>query len=193
VVVERDSRKRGRGNHGAAAALAAALSLGTAQAAGGKDIIFARVQDADSLDPARVSTTISLQVMTQMYDNLLTMDSEGKLHPGLASEWHESDDAKTLTLKIRRVKCHDGSMFDAAAAKWNIDRVIDPKTANFLANPLALMSRAPCTTRRSGRWAPGRGNSSRGTATISLSSSAIQTTRMTTRWSAIPDRPMRTG
>jgi ABC-type transport system substrate-binding protein len=123
-------RRRPAAAQAAAAALAAALSLSVAQAAGGKDIIFARIQDADSLDPARVSTTISLQVMTQIYDNLLTMDSEGKLHPGLASEWQGSDDAKTLTLKIRDVKCHDGSTFDAAAAKWNIDRVIDPKTAS---------------------------------------------------------------
>jgi peptide/nickel transport system substrate-binding protein len=113
-----------------AAVLGAAVCVGAAQAAGGKDIIFGRAQDADSLDPARVSTTISLQVMAQIYNNLLTMDANGKLHPGLASEWKGSSDAKTFTFKIRAVKCHDGSMFNAAAAKWNIDRVIDPATAS---------------------------------------------------------------
>jgi peptide/nickel transport system substrate-binding protein len=114
----------------AAAAFGVVVCVGPAQAAGSKDIIFGRAQDADSLDPARVSTTISLQVMAQIYDNLLTMDANGKLHPGLASEWKASEDAKTFTFKIREVKCHDGSMFDAAAAKWNIDRVIDPTTAS---------------------------------------------------------------
>jgi peptide/nickel transport system substrate-binding protein len=113
-----------------AAALGAAVCIGAAQAVGSKDIIFARAQDADSLDPARVSTTISLQVMTQIYDNLLTMDANGNLHPGLASEWKGSNDAKTFTFRIREVKCHDGSMFNAAAAKWNIDRVINPATAS---------------------------------------------------------------
>ena len=66
--------------------------------------------------------------MTQIYGNLLTMDANGKLHPGLASEWKGSNDAKTFTFNIPEVKCHDGSMFNAAAAKWNIDRVMDPAT-----------------------------------------------------------------
>jgi peptide/nickel transport system substrate-binding protein len=114
----------------AAAALGAAVCVGAAQAAGSKDIIFARAQDADSLDSARVSTTISQQVMTQIYGNLLTMDANGELHPGLASEWKGSNDTKTFTFKIREVKCHDGSMFNAAAAKWNIDRVMDPATGS---------------------------------------------------------------
>ena len=126
----RRSTFAGIGGTVAAAALGATLCIGAVQAAGNNDIIFARVQDADSLDPARVSTTISLQVMTQIYDNLLTMDENGKLHPGLASEWKQSDDAKTFTFKIREVKCHDGSTFNATAAKWNIDRVIDPATAS---------------------------------------------------------------
>lgn len=113
------------------AAFGMILCAGAAQAAGNsKDIIFARAQDADSLDPARVSTTISLQVMTQIYDTLLTMDANGNLHPGLASEWKASADAKTFTLKIRDAKCHDGSIFNASAAKWNIDRVIAPATAS---------------------------------------------------------------
>src|SRR5438270_5606263 len=90
----------------AAVAFGAALCIGATQAAGSKDIIFARAQDADSLDPARVSTTISQQVMAQIYDNLLTMDANGKLHPGLASEWKGSNDAKTFTFNIRQVKCH---------------------------------------------------------------------------------------
>src|SRR5262245_20064367 len=94
----------------AVAVVGAIVCSGPAYAAGSKKIVFARAQDADSLDPARVSTTISLQAMTQIYDNLLTMDANGKLHPGLASEWKESDDAKTFTFKIRQVKCHDGSM-----------------------------------------------------------------------------------
>jgi peptide/nickel transport system substrate-binding protein len=118
------------GRTAAAAALAAAVCIGAAQAAGSKDIVFARAEDADSLDSARVSSTISQQVMTQIYGNLLTMDASGELHPGLASEWKGSNDAKTFTFKIREVKCHDGSMFNAAAAKWNIDRVMDPATAS---------------------------------------------------------------
>jgi hypothetical protein len=51
------------------------------------DIVFARAEDADSLDNARVSSTISLQVMTQIYEPLLTLDADGKIHGGLAQSW----------------------------------------------------------------------------------------------------------
>ena len=99
--------------------------------AGPGDIIFARAQDADSLDAARVSTTISLQVMTQIYENLLTLDEKGQIRGGLAESYTASPDNKTFTLKMRPgIVCHDGTPFDAKTAKWNIDRVIDPKTGS---------------------------------------------------------------
>jgi len=53
----------------------------------------------------------------------------GKIHGGLATRLTASADAKTFTFDIRAgTKCHDGTIFDARAAKWNIDRVVDPKT-----------------------------------------------------------------
>ena len=106
------------------------LSAPPARAASG-DIVFARAQDADALDVARVSTTISFQVMTQIYETLLNEDEKGQVVPGLASSYTASPDNKTFTFTIRpNIKCHDGSTFDAAAAKWNIDRIIDPKTGS---------------------------------------------------------------
>ncbi len=116
----------------AAALLAATacLPVAAARAATG-DIVFARAQDADSLDTARVSTTISFQVMTQIYETLLNLDGKGHVVGGLAESYTASADNKTFTFIIRpNIKCHDGTTFDAAAAKWNIDRVIDPKTGS---------------------------------------------------------------
>lgn len=116
-----------------AAGLLAAVSglpATPAQAAAG-DIVFARAQDADSLDTARVSTTISFQVMVQLYDTLLNLDEKGHVVGGLAASYTASPDNQTFTFKMRPgIKCHDGSVFDAAAAKWNLDRVVDPKTGS---------------------------------------------------------------
>ncbi|WP_158801272.1 ABC transporter substrate-binding protein [Acidisoma sp. L85] len=95
------------------------------------DIIFDRSQDAESLDAARVSTTLSLQVMGQIYETLLNLDSKGQIVGGLASAYQASRDNKTFTFQIRsNIKCQDGSIFDAASAKWNIDRTINPKTGS---------------------------------------------------------------
>jgi ABC-type transport system substrate-binding protein len=121
---------RRRPTAGAIAFAAALLSAGTALAAG-DEIIVARPQDSDSLDAHRVSTTISLQVMNQIYGNLLMLDEKGNLHGGLAESYTASADGKTYSFKMRpNVKCHDGTVFDAKAAKWNLDRVTDPKTAS---------------------------------------------------------------
>ncbi len=106
------------------------LPVSQANAAAG-DIVFARAQDADSLDTARVSTTISFQVMTQIYATLLNLDDKGHVVGGLASSYTASPDNQIFTFKMRpSIKCHDGSMFDVQAAKWNIDRAIDPKTGS---------------------------------------------------------------
>jgi peptide/nickel transport system substrate-binding protein len=128
----KDHRMNGRSTVFAAGFLAALASLSAAPAfADPGDIIFARSQDADSLDMARVSTTISFQVMSQIYEPLLNLNASGHIVGGLASTYTASPDNETFTFKIRpNIKCQDGTIFDAAAAKWNIDRVINPKTGS---------------------------------------------------------------
>ncbi|MCO4319154.1 ABC transporter substrate-binding protein [Phyllobacterium sp. 21LDTY02-6] len=112
----------------AAVAVGTGLSISIAAAA---DLIVARAVDADSLDPDKTSTTQSLQMTNLIFDTMLTMDKNGSLHPGLASEWSVAEDGKTYTFTIRDgVKCHDGSVFDASGAKARIDRAIDPATVN---------------------------------------------------------------
>ncbi|MAY64035.1 MAG: ABC transporter [Rhizobiales bacterium] len=112
------------------AAAAIGTVTGTAIAAAA-DLSVARSVDADSLDAYKTSNTQSLQITNLIFDTLLTMDKDGSVHPGLASAWTMSDDGKTYSFTIRdNVKCHDGSSFDAAAAKASLDRAIDPATVN---------------------------------------------------------------
>jgi ABC-type transport system substrate-binding protein len=113
--------------------MAVAALLGVALLAAGPamamDLTVARSVDADSLDPQKTGTTQSLQITNLIFDTMLTMAKDGSVHPGLASAWSMSSDGKTYAFTIRDgVKCHDGSTFDAAAAKLSIDRAIDPKT-----------------------------------------------------------------
>lgn len=111
---------------------AAAISLTTGlSAASASNLTVARSVDADSLDAQKASTTQSLQVTNLIFDTLVTMDKDGSVHPGLASEWTMSDDGKTYSFTIRDgIACHDGSTFDAAAAKASLDRALDPATLN---------------------------------------------------------------
>ncbi|WP_235981707.1 ABC transporter substrate-binding protein [Methylobrevis albus] len=114
--------------------VAAALLAGTAlaaQPAVAAGLTVARSVDADGLDIHKVSTTQSMQVTNLLFDTLLTMDRSGGIHPGLASGYTLSEDGKTYVFTIRDgLKCHDGSAFDAAAVKFNIDRALDPATVS---------------------------------------------------------------
>src|SRR5882672_12581833 len=60
-------------------------------------------------------------------------DRPGKLLPGLATEWKVDDADKTKwVFRLRQgVKFHDGSTFDADAVIWNLDKVLDDKSAYY--------------------------------------------------------------
>ena len=74
-------------------------------------------------------------------DPLLILDSDGSYKPALASSWTSTPDGKEWTFKLRSgVKFQDGTPFDAAAVKYNFDRIQDPKTASAqLKNDLGPM------------------------------------------------------
>ncbi len=49
--------------------------------------------------------------------------------PGMATEWDLQ--GKTATFKLRRgIKFHDGSDWNATVAKWNLDRLLQPKSVS---------------------------------------------------------------
>jgi len=79
--------------------------------------------------------------LTSVYDPLVYQDpASGKFVPGLAQSWTISDDGQTYTFVLRRdVKFHDGTPFNAAAVKVNLDRIANPATksqkAVFLLGP----------------------------------------------------------
>lgn len=73
-----------------------------------------------------------------LYDPLVAWemnisDRPGKLVPGLASDWKvdPSDPRKWLFTLRDGVKFHDGSVLDAAAVIWNLDKVLDEKALHF--------------------------------------------------------------
>jgi peptide/nickel transport system substrate-binding protein len=62
-----------------------------------------------------------------LFDRLIFINDKGEYEASLATSWQTSTDGKTITLKIRDgVKFHDGTAFDAAAAKWNLDNLRPP-------------------------------------------------------------------
>ena len=80
-------------------------------------------EDPDALDPARGGSFVGRLVFAAVCDKLIDTDQANRFIPQLATSWSWSDDALALTLTLREgVRFHDGEMFDAEAAKVNLDR-----------------------------------------------------------------------
>jgi len=80
-------------------------------------------------DPHVTSSISDNLFIMAVYDRLVELTPDGKLYPALATEWATSADGLTWTFKLRKdVKFHDGTPFNAQAAKFNFDRIVDPAT-----------------------------------------------------------------
>jgi len=57
-------------------------------------------------------------------EKLLGMGPDGELVPQLATAWETNEAAMTMTFTLRQgVKFHDGTDFNAEAAKWNLEKI----------------------------------------------------------------------
>ncbi len=87
-----------------------------------------------NLDPHRNQGNIQMLHFQLVYDGLVTEEADGTIVPALATEWVDTGTVLDFTLR-EGVLFHDGTPFDAAVVKANIERVqsgIYPPTANFL-------------------------------------------------------------
>jgi len=79
--------------------------------------------DPDVLDPHRSRTYVGRVVFTSLCDKLVDIDAQLNFVPQLAHSWAWSDDGKTLTFTLRDdATFHDGTRFDAEAARANLER-----------------------------------------------------------------------
>jgi peptide/nickel transport system substrate-binding protein len=104
----------------AAAAFALALA-GTASAQSTLRIGLA--EDPDVLDPTLARTYVGRIVFASLCDKLFDIDEKLNVVPQLALSHETSPDGRTVTIRLRPgVKFHDGEPFDAAAAKFSLER-----------------------------------------------------------------------
>ncbi|HEY4028328.1 MAG TPA: ABC transporter substrate-binding protein [Candidatus Dormibacteraeota bacterium] len=85
--------------------------------------------DADTLDPMRQTTTTVSNIVLMAVESLAALDQLGKIVPSLSSDWREAPDGLSWVFTLRSgLTFTDGTPFDAAAVKANLDRIADPKS-----------------------------------------------------------------
>ncbi|WP_119419402.1 ABC transporter substrate-binding protein [Desertibaculum subflavum] len=120
----------------ASTALAVSGAVGIPSSAGaakrhpkrGGTLRFGTRDDSVGLDTHRNFIYFVSHPLAGMTGGLLDFDGEMEPVPAVASEWDASQDMKTWTFKLRKgLEFHNGETIDAAAVKWNYERILDPK------------------------------------------------------------------
>jgi peptide/nickel transport system substrate-binding protein len=108
--------------------LAAALSLFAFSVQAQSNLRIGLGDDGDALDPTLSRFYTTRIVFAALCDKLFDIDDKANIVPQLALGAETSSDGKTVTMKLRPgVKFHDGEPFDAAAAKYSLDRHLNMK------------------------------------------------------------------
>ena len=112
------------------------LQLSCAQSKKKENIIGARAGKIESLDPAQANTLRTLQILSALGDTLYKINKEGNLSPNLAKALPKvSQDGLVIDIPLKEnISFHDGSIFNAKAMKFSLDRFMKIGTLNYLLN-----------------------------------------------------------
>jgi ABC-type transport system substrate-binding protein len=87
-------------------------------------------QDMTGLDPHTQLGIPAVYVMQNIFQSLVTLNENLEIVPELAESWEVQEAGRTYVFHLRRgVQFHDGTPFDAAAVKWNFERLFNPEEA----------------------------------------------------------------
>jgi peptide/nickel transport system substrate-binding protein len=110
---------------GAAAAAGPLARPAHAQSTQKRELVVGQGGDIAYLDPHLSTSSNDIRVSFNLYDNLTSRRPDGKLAPGLATEW-KLQGQTAWVFKLRSgVRWHNGDPFTSADAKFSIERTLD--------------------------------------------------------------------
>ena len=116
------------------------LALWAQQPQSGGTLRVAWEADITGLDPYISPGVQSWYVSGNIFNSLLTIDSELNYVPDLATSWEILENGTVYVFHLRQgVKFHDGTDFDAEVVRWNYQRIMDPAEKTFVAPFFAIV------------------------------------------------------
>jgi peptide/nickel transport system substrate-binding protein len=103
----------------------------------GGTLNFGIATDTAIIDPSITGSSVTALITRNVVDSLIGQAEDNRFVPWLAERWEINDDNTRYTFHLRpSVTFSDGTPLDAAAVKYNFDRVLDPKTTSSYARSL---------------------------------------------------------
>jgi peptide/nickel transport system substrate-binding protein len=114
----------------------------------GGTLKVAQESEIRTLDPLMSSQLVEREIYYNMYDSLIGIDDKLNIQPQLATKWDISNPLSYVFTLRKGVRFHDGTDFNADAAKFNIDRILSAKSSprkSELASVASAEARDPST------------------------------------------------
>jgi peptide/nickel transport system substrate-binding protein len=104
------------------------------------------VGESIGLDPHAVTGVTTWVAYAGLFESLLRYNPKDlSAVPGLATKWEEVDQTSVIFTLRDGVQFHDGTAFNAEAAKYNVDRVLDPATKALDRASMSVITKTEAT------------------------------------------------
>lgn len=109
--------------------LAAQVPAGTALAEK-QELVRNNGSEPSSLDPHKVESDVEFNIISDLFEGLVSVSPEGEIQPRLAAKW-ENKDNTVWTFHLRPgVMWSDGTAITAQDIVWSWQRLVSPATAS---------------------------------------------------------------
>jgi peptide/nickel transport system substrate-binding protein len=103
----------------------------------GGTLNFGISTDTAIIDPSITGSSITALIARNAVDSLVGQAEDNRFTPWLAERWEVNGDNTRYTFHLRSgVTFSDGTPLDAAAVRYNFDRILNPKTTSSYARSL---------------------------------------------------------
>jgi peptide/nickel transport system substrate-binding protein len=107
------------------------------QSHSGGTLNFGIATDTAIIDPSISGSSITALIARNVVDSLVGQAEDNHFTPWLAERWEVNEGNTRYVFHLREgVTFSDGTPLDAAAVKYNFDRILDPKTTSSYARSL---------------------------------------------------------
>lgn len=132
---------------------AANVPAGT-QLADKQELVRNNGSEPASLDPHKVESDVEFNIISDLFDGLVSVSPTGEIQPRLAEKW-ENKDNTVWTFHLRPgITWSDGTPITAEDIVWSWQRLVDPKTVSPYASYPGSMRIVNGTDIAEGKKAP---------------------------------------